>query len=225
IYDEAYSPLEGFPVTISENSNVLPYPLNIADIEQDGTKEVIFATNEHSGGYYIYTFDIKGKEKGKIKVKEKVFAHIKFNDMDNDGNLEYIFADFEGNLHVTDIKGNALDGFPVKAGERIKGAPFVLDTDGDGKCEILVVTWRESDSNGTLKVYDSKGKNAGDDHDLGPISKILINRDVFLADLDGNGLLELLKIGDDKLKVEETEYRVPVVIEKIYSNTSYGSGD
>jgi len=59
-------------------------------------------------------------------------------DINGDGSNEVIFGDGNGLLHVVDIDGNELEGFPFDLEDTIWGSPAVADLENDGDLEIVI---------------------------------------------------------------------------------------
>ena len=78
----------------------------------------------------------------------------KYNELDlnNDGNKEIIFGDYNGLLHVLDKDGNNIEGFPFEANDDIWSSPAVGDIDNDGQQEIVI-----SSKDKRLYILDSYG--------------------------------------------------------------------
>jgi hypothetical protein len=146
-------------------------------------------------------------------------------DVDRDGQLEVVFATGQGSVHVLRGDGSELPGFPVwthpigvhpsaawaPAGpvpvphEAVIAAVAADDLDGDGRIEIVVAS-----TEGRLYVFDDQGAlRAGFPVATDPDRSRPENRDRFndadpgffaaptLADLDGDGPLELLASAAD----------------------------
>jgi hypothetical protein len=74
-------------------------------------------------------------------------------DLDGDGRLEIIVGDDEGLLHVIDLEGRGLPGFPTRAESLIEASPAIADIDGDGHLDIAVGSW-----DGRMYLWDRYGQ-------------------------------------------------------------------
>ncbi len=104
-------------------------------------------------------------------------------DLDGDGNLDVISADFGGLIMAADGTGNVLPGFPYQTSSIIKGSPAVADLDGDLDLEIVCCDW-----NGSLFILNNDGSQAVEPIEL----PIFVSAAPALGDLDGDGDLEIV---------------------------------
>jgi hypothetical protein len=117
-------------------------------------------------------------------------------DLENDGNLEIICGDHStlngtGAIHIVNHLGSPLDGWPKITGSWIYGPPAVGDINGDGLLDIVVGDQTLS-STPVNKLYAWTGLTA-DTLDGFPVADLFgINNQVILADLDGDGRIELM---------------------------------
>ena len=83
-------------------------------------------------------------------------------DIDQDGENEVIFGDFNGMLHVIDQEGNPKPGFPFDMVDQIWGSPAVADLDADGDIEIVVCSKNKRvyalNSDGTVQFQYNTGQ-------------------------------------------------------------------
>ena len=119
----------------------------LADLDMDGDLEIILKTGD--SGYYghsLYVWHHTGEsmigwprticEDGDSSRGSPAVADINGN-----GLLNIITDTSDGFLHVFNIIGNYLPGWPKHVAEHIMSSPVVIDIDGDGVMEIFVSYW------------------------------------------------------------------------------------
>jgi hypothetical protein len=133
----------------------------IADIDRDGQKEVFVGTGlvltDGAGelkGKGIYAFRgngtpyLTGKSPPGLfaSTQDAVFGSPAIGDINGDGELEVVVADFSGYLYAWNPAGDLLPGFPMlplieHPGDphaQIRSSPILIDVDGDGIPEIVI---------------------------------------------------------------------------------------
>lgn len=106
-------------------------------LTNDGAKEYTFL--DHDSPYRAISM-------GGSLSATPVIADI----LDN-GSLQMIVADEQGNIIIGDEDANALERYKIASGA--EASCFIRDIDGDGKLELLI-----ADLNGYLYCYDTKSK-------------------------------------------------------------------
>ena len=104
-------------------------------------------TNEDEG----FTFISKDGPYKSIKLGGKLSATPVVADILDNGTLQMIVADEDGNIIIADEDANELKRFKIASGA--EASCFIGDIDGDGFLELLV-----ADLNGYLYCYDTKSK-------------------------------------------------------------------
>ncbi len=182
----------------AQNPSQVSSSIAVADIDRNGTDEVIFSAERDGGRVYVLSRD------GSVRAGWPQFAPAYtpdarlpspvVADIDADTYLDVVFADTDGMLRAWNRSGSPLPGFPVaytpdQASQTTQSTPSVGDIDGDGRLEIL--------------FGDEKGKLHGYNHD-GTLTNgfpIQINGEVrgtpALWDVDRDGLLEVAVAGYD----------------------------
>ena len=63
-------------------------------------------------------------------------------DLNNDGEDEIIFGDFNGNVHILNANGSPIESnhFPYDTGDQIWGSPAIADIDLDGVLDIIITS-------------------------------------------------------------------------------------
>ena len=124
-------------------------------------------------------------------------------DFDNDGEDEIIFGDYNGNIHVLNLDGTAIESdiFPFQTGNQVWGAISGDDMDGDGLIDIAVVSKSKHlyilDINGVKLDVDSEKfllgspalGNLDDDPDLEVVfSGYSSNNLIWALNVDGSSV-------------------------------------
>ena len=169
-----------------------PYAVDIFDLENDGSLDVIVATvggrtdPQLSRPAYIYAFDSKGEKKWGYRTGKGTNSMV-VADIDNDGKGE-ILAGSWPILSVFDHEGNS--EWNYSTGGRIN-ALAVEDLDNDGSTEIIIAS-------NDVYVLDNRGEL---------ICKNPAGSEVYalaMEDLDGDGRAEIM-VGSDRFYVLDSE--------------------
>ena len=124
------------------------YPAAVADIDGDGTLEIVVLTayGNARGGFNVFS-----------NTGEVLFSTVTNNnplicapvmaDLNNDGILEIIFcgrgkasASISAGIHAWNLQGEELDGFPFELPSTPAFTPTLADIDNDGFLEMFVST-------------------------------------------------------------------------------------
>jgi len=163
----------GFPFEVGDKVQSAPSVLDV-----NGQK-VIFAGSNNA---YFYAINADGSLRFSIETTDDVFNSPAF--LEHAGSQYVLFSDDEGVLHVVDMDGNAMEGWPVDVNVTISKSIILSDLDGDGSPEIIAVT-EFSD----VLAFNLDGSIHGDF----PISADAPFFSAPLtADLDGDGDLEIV---------------------------------
>lgn len=120
---------------------------SFADIDMDGNTEIFAGIYELGSGPWAAGTVLFDPETGIVngwpqwlEYNQFIFEPCSWADFNGDDTLEIIFGDDDGLLHVMDIHGSYLEGFPVQPGNSITAGinPPVGDIDGDGDFEIFI---------------------------------------------------------------------------------------
>ena len=188
------TPMPGFPLNFASNTTYKPMRgLTLADLNNDGTDEIILCHNEqinvidgqgnilwtqplvggmgqfpatvgdinNDGTLEIVALTAYGNVRGGINVYsntgEVLLSTVTDNnplicapvlaDFNNDGALEIIFngrgrasANISAGIHVWNLQGEELPGFPFEMPSTPSFTPTLADLDGDGFLEIFTAT-------------------------------------------------------------------------------------
>ncbi|NLH79059.1 MAG: hypothetical protein GX465_18725 [Acidobacteria bacterium] len=179
--------------TSVSNCHIYGAPV-VADLEGDGTNEVIFGTAITSGGTTYRKVHILSGETGSIEhslpVPDWVMGPVGVGDLDDDGYLDIVAEVNGGSIYAWSGAGShaLLPGFPVSVTGNTTGSPTIVDMDADFELEIVAGT-----RDGLLYAINADGSictgfpvNTGSG----------IPGQVAAGDIDGDGALELVGADD-----------------------------
>ena len=190
-------------VVYDHQGSLIDVPV-LSDLDHDGDLEIIFTSNFESGGI-LHAIHHTGDDVSgfPIDVNNLINACPSVADIDNDGVLDIIITSqswndtlgWELSILALDASGMSKAGFPFSIEGR-KSTPMALvDLDNDQNIEIIhAVVQNDSLPGGRLWVWGYGGE----------VSSInffdtegSINGGVSVADIDGNGSIDLLFTGED----------------------------
>jgi hypothetical protein len=189
----------GWPKKIEWDS-ISPWaPPVIADINNDGKNDLIFAGMYHVTVYRHDGSFIDGWPKEiQTWYNDEIRASMIFppavGDLDNDGFNEIVTVDIAGYLHVFNHDGSYLDGFPKKFDSFFPQTPTLADIDNDGHLDIVFGDWGNNNYwTGYLHVVNLNGDYLeGWPKRLSTIfNPYAINGVSAIADLDKDGYNEI----------------------------------
>jgi len=135
-------------------------------------------------------------------VIETVQPNPVLADVDGDGNMEVLFASYDGKVHAYWLDKTEHGNWPydvTRPGEgfvRFASEPIVADLDGDGRAEVIFGSWPEKGGNrtGKLHVVDDRGNPIHEVPLPAPFSGDWngILGAPTVADIDGDGELEIV---------------------------------
>lgn len=112
-----------------------------------GAKDIFVQDDDFS----IYLISNTGKKVWKNQLEEKIVGDVRQVDMMNNGKLQIAFCT-ESQLHIIDLKGNYVNGFPVKLSEVATAQFAVFDYESDKNYRFFIP------SGNHFIVIDKEGK-------------------------------------------------------------------
>ena len=124
------------------------YPAAVGDINNDGIMEIVALTAYGNARGGINVFDASGNVLlATVTNNNPLICAPVLADLNNDGELEIIFngrgkasASISAGIHVWNLQGEELPGFPFEMPSTPSFTPTLADTDGDGFLEIFTAT-------------------------------------------------------------------------------------
>jgi hypothetical protein len=205
-------------------------PANVVDVDGDGVMEVVAVGNVHDCHTAPYTdlyntpfvfradrsrFQAGGLDWTTVPTDtgeplsedwsliENAQPNPVSVDLDGDGQLEILFASYDGKMHCFWLDQTEKGNWPYSVHHpqegfyRFASEPAVADLDGDGKAEVIFASWvqKGTHSTGKLHVLDSLG-NPVHEIDLPPAFGGADWNGALAAptldDIDGDGELEVI---------------------------------
>ncbi len=125
--------------------------LNTYDIHDSNYRNYVGSIefNDGSSGFFILLdgklllVDPRHQQPVKIIYESGHIGWPAISDLDNDGSLDFLFADYTSNeLVAINQKGGFLDYFPYqfKNGNRITGTPLIADFENDDSPDLIIPT-------------------------------------------------------------------------------------
>jgi len=152
---------------------------------------------------------------GQFKLIAASGVGIAVSNFDDDNDLEIVVPVFSfqtaqdyfygnyGELHVFNLDGSEVEGWPVRLNGRVLTSPVVGDLDNDGKQDIVVGLKYDSRNRdnqfGGIYAFDRHG-NVINGWPVGKGNKYFSSPS--LSDLDSDGNLEVIAINGDEKKTE-----------------------
>ena len=124
------------------------YPATVGDINNDGLPEIVTLTAYGNARGGINIFDASGNVLlTTVTNNDPLICAPVLADINNDGILEIIFngrgkasASISAGIHVWDLQGEELPGFPFEMPSTPAFTPTLADIDGDGFLELFTAT-------------------------------------------------------------------------------------
>ncbi|MDM8518552.1 DUF4842 domain-containing protein [Anaerolineales bacterium HSG6] len=171
----------------------------VADLNGDGAAEIVIG-NLLTSQVELYNAQQEMMSGWPRTVGGTIKATAALADLDHDGSLEVLVGAGDGKLYAWHATGEAVSGWPVtlQADFRVLAQPAIADLDSDGQLDIVVPL-----SDGKLYALNADGSaKSGWPVSLGELAEKfdsqVINSSPRVADLDGDGSLEIVVGSTDK---------------------------
>ena len=179
--------------TSGYSDGLWPFNFGASDTNGDGIPE-IYSTDPDNRGGIFKMWDTEGKLLSSFQLSDASHGAPRVADIDGDGIDDFIIAQSDGTVLVCDKDGKPKKGWPFQTSYSIYSSPSIIDLDGDGTMEIVFTA------------------NDGSEKDIKAGCVIALNREgqmlngfpryigktmapLTFADLDGNGVLEIIAAG------------------------------
>jgi hypothetical protein len=188
-------------------------PPTVADLEGDGVLEIIDGYqgvgDPHAATFYVWDYRARPRQGFPYRSGYGYGSNgpLTVADVNNDG-LKEIFADFSlmidgyGFVFGVDASGNDLPGFPLRPlGWTYMNSAAIADVDGDGDCELGVLSSHATGVNVNLYDLSDDFEAANDDWPTYHCRNWrggLYNppTDTIVGDLDGDGDVDLADLAE-----------------------------
>jgi len=138
---------QNFPISVSDG--ITYSSPAIADLDNDGNKEIIVASSEGDSNElsdnFIFVFESNGSLKQNFPITldenilhSEILSSPVVADINNDGSKEIIIGTRGNKIYIIDSNGNFLMGWPQDTTGYIDNSPAVGDINNDGYLEIFV---------------------------------------------------------------------------------------
>ncbi|GEQ87266.1 hypothetical protein ULMS_27740 [Patiriisocius marinistellae] len=169
-------------------------PPSIADLDDDGTPEIIFNTGYPTTVGRVYVMDNTGEPLPgwPVNFNDKWMINAPaIADVDGDGTLDIVtgerFGSTQGFVHALNIDGNEINaGWPVSLPATPAFTPSIGDIDNDGDMDVVIAA-----SSAGMYAFDSSGAILPG-FPLVDATKRYSYQSPMLVDLDGNETLEII---------------------------------
>ena len=213
-------PMQGWPKQTAPNMT-WPFDVDANDVTGDGMQEIFTTTPDRR--FIMWSHD--GQKMTEFPLTDGAHTAPVLADVNGNGRDEFIIAQADGTISVTDSRGNSLSGWPFQTGHAIYHAPRLIDINGDGNLNIVFTAWDpagEGSQAGYIMALSRDGTVLSDFPKY--IGKTIAP--LTFADLNNNGYLEMIAAGginytDKQLHVFPTRARNRVRIAVLGQEVNY----
>jgi len=135
---------KNFPIEVGAIKNAPA----IGDVDHNGKKDIVVVNRDGT----VWVIDFDGKVLFKDALKESVYGDVALVNMDEDPQLEIIFATMRKNVHVLKTDSTEISGFPKTMPSLVNMGTALADFDGDLLPDIVLGTF-----DGNLHVITNRG--------------------------------------------------------------------
>ncbi|MBI88518.1 MAG: hypothetical protein CMG60_00400 [Candidatus Marinimicrobia bacterium] len=179
-------------MSYEQEDSIVDVPV-LSDFNQDGDMEIIFiSSNDSSSSLYVINDFGENVSGFPIDFSEKIIAAPAVADLDNNMLLDIVIVTLDSNVYVIDANGIMNPAFPISTVGSLRSPATLVDFDGDYYLEIIVIN-----HNGDIYVFDTEG-NVMNYFSTGNTGDSINGAGLSVADLDGDGSMEILFAGDDE---------------------------
>ncbi len=195
---------------------------SVGDIDGDGDLEIVVGsyTSPYVSAWHHTGAAVSGFPRtASFAQGAKMRGAIPLVNLDADPALEMVVATDDGLVHLWNVNGSDLPGWPKSVDLNVQTTPAVGDVDGDGQLEIVVRQWEK------IYVFNVDGSAVPG----WPRTVTKAHTSPALGDLDDNGTIEVVDVeaswvaaygGDGTLR-----FRTSLSGGFNYSNLSLGDVD
>ena len=177
-------------MSYQQEDHIVDVPV-LSDLDQDGDMEVIFISSNDSSSTLYALHDTGDNVTGfPVIFSESIAACPSIADLNNNMVLDIVIVTLNGNVYIVEATGMYSTFGALSIDDSFSSEPAtIVDLDGDQDLEIII-----GDNNGNIHIlhYDGSLMNTFE-------TDSQINGGVSVADIDGNGSMELLFTGIDGL--------------------------
>lgn len=172
---------------------------HIVDNHITGTKNIVIQDRSNT----LHSLSATGKTEFSVKIGEKIIGDIINVDLMRNGKNQLLFVT-ENKLHIIDLKGNYLKGFPATLSQKATSSPAAYDYESDGNFRILIPSGKKilnyNKEGNPVTGFQFKGLPA--DITQPPVFARIDNKDyLFICDIEGNVKLTDRK-GNDRYELK-----------------------
>lgn len=183
----------------------------VADLENDGIKELVVTIQGNSGGHLstLFIFEANGDLRVRVDVDYYFdpMGYPSIGDIDNDNEME-ILIEANGQILIYDAQGNLEQNLPIafQMSDDLFGATVLADVNRDSTLEIIYGGWHLDGSR--LVVLDGNGNNMPGFPVLLENSGTSQTTTPAVGNLDGDGDWEIVIISYLNNSPDSTNIRV-----------------